>query len=1206
MIPQSERPRVFISYARKDGDDFAHRLRERIELEQPEITIWQDRVRLEGGVGWWTQITEALDQVEFMVLVMSSAAIESAVIRKEWRYARQQGVCVYPVVADTLIDFSRLPRWMSKTHFFHLEHEWDTFINYLKSPCRVTRVPFMAPDLPEGFVKRRTLFESLIKSLTETDRQNLALTTALYGAGGLGKTTLAAALCHHDETMTTFDDGILWITLGNQPNVLEGLTKLYAALTGERPGFIDEEDAAVHLAEKLEQKNCLIVIDDAWDTTHLRPFLRGGSGCVRLITTRIFEVASEAVRFNVDVMTATEAVQMLTTNLGRPIAETALFSDVAERLDKWPLLLEMANATLRYRLSRGDTLEGALAYLNRKLDKQGVVAFDKRNAIERHQAIASTIDISLELLDANERQRCTELAIFPEDAEVPLAVVTELWGVDDFEAEELVQKLDNFSLLKFNLQAATVRLHDVVRSYLSTQLVQRAELQLKLTKTWGDAHSLPHAYAWRWLSYHLMEAGQSEKLRQLLLDFKWLQKKLEATNTISLMADYERVVGNDRDLNFVLGAIRLSAYVIARDKTQFAGQLLARLPNNKSANIDNLRNQAVGWRDGPWLRPLMPLLTQPGGPLLFTLAGHTARVRDVAITTDGKQAVSASDDHTLKVWDLERGTEVYTLNGHSDWVRAVAIFPNATRAVSASDDHTLRVWNIESGTLDMTMDNYGDWIRKLTVTPNGRYAISASDDRTLKIWDLERGTIKRSLKGHSGELNALAITADGRFLLSGSDDRTIRLWDVEHGTQVRTLKGHRAKVNALAVSPNGRQVVSASADDTLRLWDTEQAESVSPETITEQAHWVKDLAFTPDGRRVIAASEDNTLRIWNLEHGTEEPALEGHTDWVNAVVVSNDGQYAVSASDDRTVKIWDFNHQTTQRNIRAHNDRVRAVTVTPDGKRALSVSDDGRLVVWDAQRGALEHTFTGFDYWVMAVTHDNQRVISAHSSATLKVWDLESGKEQSAFTAHADRVRALAVTPDGEHAVSAGDDRTIRLWDIRTGEEKLRIHVKAHWVRGLAVTPDGHYVLSASDRRSLKLWSLNDGSEIRTFMGHTARVNAVAIDPSGRLAISASDDHTLRAWNVETGTALHQFTGHTASVNAVTIGKLGRHAISVSSDNTLKVWDLDHGTLITTFTAESPLLTCAFSPLESTIVAGDQSGNVHFLCIKEPLKDDFQ
>jgi hypothetical protein len=145
-------PRVFISYARSDGEEFARKLRKR--LEKVEIPLWQDRVGMEGGRDWWLQITEALDQVEFMVLVMTPNALSSEMVRKEWRYARQQGVCVYPVKAAPGLDFSALPRWMSGVHWYDLDHEWTKFVNDLNTTCRQPRIPFMVEDLPEDFVPR--------------------------------------------------------------------------------------------------------------------------------------------------------------------------------------------------------------------------------------------------------------------------------------------------------------------------------------------------------------------------------------------------------------------------------------------------------------------------------------------------------------------------------------------------------------------------------------------------------------------------------------------------------------------------------------------------------------------------------------------------------------------------------------------------------------------------------------------------------------------------------------------------------------------------------------------------------------------------------------------------------------------------------------------------------------------------------------------
>ena len=372
-------PRVFISYARKDGEAFATALRRRIETTEPEITLWHDRAQMEGGVGWWKQIEEALDKVKFLVIVMTPAAMSSESTRREWRYARQKGVIVYPVkgASDSELDYASLPTWMQKAHFFDIHEEWQTFTNYLKSDRQPTHVPFMAPDLPRGFVQRPREFEAILSLVLDRTRATpVAITTTLHGAGGYGKTTLATALCHDDRVLETFDDGVLWVTLGQTPNVLGELAKVYEALTGEQGAFVDVEHGARRLMQKLEHRDCLIVIDDVWDQAHVTPFLRGGERCGRIITTRRLDVESRAARVTVDEMTSPESVAVLATAFDEAAPPRALLQPLARRLGEWPLLLRLASGMLRKRLARGDSAKGALAYMEKALDRHGVTAFD--------------------------------------------------------------------------------------------------------------------------------------------------------------------------------------------------------------------------------------------------------------------------------------------------------------------------------------------------------------------------------------------------------------------------------------------------------------------------------------------------------------------------------------------------------------------------------------------------------------------------------------------------------------------------------------------------------------------------------------------------------------------------------------------------------------------------------------------------------------
>jgi hypothetical protein len=565
---------VFISYARRDGAAFSRELRQRLEREAPDIALWQDLIDMEGDAGWWEQITHALDVVKVMILAVTPGALKSPVVKKEWQYARRSRVRIYLVkgVPDNALDFSTMPRWMCKEHFYDLNKEWEKFLNHLRRPRKPARVPFMAPELPDGFVPRPAEYEQLLSLVLDADRQNpVAITTDLRGAGGFGKTTLAAALCRDPDVITAFDDGILWVTLGERPNVLDGLIKLYAALRGENPGFRDVEEAANQFRAALGDKDCLLVIDDVWDLAHLRPFLHFGKGCARLITTRQIDVAEGARSkpVTVDRMTPDQSVRLLTARLDPSPADAELgpFQKLAGRLGDWPLLLELVGAQIRLHMALGKSQEKALDSINRALDQKGVTIFDSKDPQQRQQSIARTIDVSLDLLPLAERDCYVDLAIFPEDTSIPLSALQALWNLDDTDADRVAVELGKCSLLTLSYegQSASVRLHDVLRTYLTGKLAGGAPARhARLIDAWGDPHQLPDAYAWRWLAYHLVGAGRVERLRELLLDFDWMRAKLEATDPNSLLADYDALLKNrpaDEELRLVQGAIRLSAHV---------------------------------------------------------------------------------------------------------------------------------------------------------------------------------------------------------------------------------------------------------------------------------------------------------------------------------------------------------------------------------------------------------------------------------------------------------------------------------------------------------------------------------------------------------------------------------------------------------------------------------------------------------------------
>jgi len=1049
-MPPSSEPRVFISYARSDGETYATWLREKLQTEHPDITLWHDIVSERSGRDWWLQITEALDHVEYVVMVATPNALKSDMVRKEWRYARQQGVCVLPVQASGVLDFDSLPRWMRTKHFAELNTppQCDAFVAELRRECQAPRVPFMAEDLPPDFVPRPDQSEPLIAMLLDPSRERekhpVAITTALHGGGGFGKTMLARAICHDERVQEVFDDGVLWVTLGEsigEDRLKAKLTDLVRVLTGQHTDFETREAAVTRLRELLEDRDILMVIDDVWDAADLHPFLQGGPLCARLITTRNLDTLPQQCRdVKVDSMQPREAVELLGTGLR--LDATAQIADLADRLGYWPLLLGIVNGTLRQRVEKmNQPVPDALTWVAKALDKRGLTAFDPANPRAREQAVESTVAVSLEPFSESERDRFRELAIFHEDVNVPLQVVATLWqasgNLDDFDSEDLCERLHRHSLLQtLDLTTREIRLHDVMRTYLQAALAKRTDpkqVHGKLIDAWDDPYTLPDRYAWQWYAYHMAEAGRSAQLRELLLSPAWLQAKLAATDATSLTADFD-YLRTDEDLQLVQGAIRLSSNVIAAHPEQFVSQMVGRLlPYQDIPAIAEFTNRVAEGTQPPWLRPLQPVLHPPGTALLRTLAGHTDSVRGVALSGDGRMAVSASRDNTLKVWEVESGRELRTLAGHTNRVTAVALSGDGRMAVSASHDNTLKVWEVGSGRELRTLAGHTDSVNDVALSEDGRMAVSASWDKTLKVWEVESGRELRTLAGHTNWVSGVGLSGDGRIAVSASWDKTLKAWEVGSGRELRTLAGHTSLVNGVALSGDGRIAVSASNDNTLKVWEVGTGRELR--TLAGHTNWVLGVALSGDGRIALSASYDSTLKVWEVGSGRELRTLAGHTSYVRGVALSGDGRIAVSASNDNTLKVWEVGSGRELRTLAGHTSSVGGVALSGDERIAVSASGDHTLKVWEVGSARELRTLAGHTSYVrgVALSGDGRIALSASYDSTLKVWEVESGRELRTLVGHTRAVNGVALSGDGQIAVSASSDNTLKVWDLETG-----------------------------------------------------------------------------------------------------------------------------------------------------------------------------
>jgi len=544
------------------------------------------------------------------------------------------------------------------------------------------------------------------------------------------------------------------------------------------------------------------------------------------------------------------------------------------------------------------------------------------------------------------------------------------------------------------------------------------------------------------------------------------------------------------------------------------------------------------------------------GEKFYTLEGHMEEIDDVAVTSDGKQALTCAGNE-IKFWDLQSRIEQTTIKDLQvvGKINAVIVSPDGRQAISVSSEKNLWVWDLENGEALHPLRHEWKAIDRVIITPNGMQIISGSG-KDIKLCDLNSGEVLRTLEGHSKLVRTVAVTSDGRHVISGSGDKTLKVWDFTSGELLRTLKGHTDWINEVVITPGGSHAVSGSTDQTLRVWDLQSGELLH--TLEGHTKDVYAVAVTLDGRRAVSGSEDKTLRVWDLQSGELLHTLEGHTDEVRALAVTLNGSLVVSGSDDNNLRVWDLQSGELLHTLEGHTDNVRALAATPDGRHVISGSLDKTLKVWDFVSGELIHTLEGHMDFVMkvAVTSDGKHALSGSRDKTLRVWDLEKGKELHSLKGGS-AIHSVAVTPDARRVIS-GSASEIKVWELYSGEALLTFGRAGGRVKAVAMTPDGQRLISSSSDE-ISVWDIESEKILHTLEGHTEEVSALAVTHSGRIAISGSKDQTLRVWNLQSGELLHVLEGHMDQINEVVVTPNGRYAVSGSKDQTIRVWDLEIG-----------------------------------------------
>ena len=287
------------------------------------------------------------------------------------------------------------------------------------------------------------------------------------------------------------------------------------------------------------------------------------------------------------------------------------------------------------------------------------------------------------------------------------------------------------------------------------------------------------------------------------------------------------------------------------------------------------------------------------------------------------------------------------MRGHTDWVRGVAHLPDGRRIITCSFDGSLRLWEIESGTQIGDDEELWTVVYTISLSPNGKTVASGSSDGRVILWDVETKKVIARWTGHTNAVTSLCWSADGERVVSGSDDGTIRVWDVESGDTVLgpITTGHQY-VYAVIYAPDETKIATGGyKKNASKIWDAKTGNLLSTITLDFPVY---SLAWTSDQKKLITGSY-TLIRIIDTATWQQIGILMGHTSAVLSLSLFRNDRLLASGSYDNTARLWNLDPNLPIGPLRIlwHHNAVQSAVISADGKLLVTGCGDHNAYIWD-------------------------------------------------------------------------------------------------------------------------------------------------------------------------------------------------------------------------------------------------------------------
>jgi WD40 repeat protein len=396
---------------------------------------------------------------------------------------------------------------------------------------------------------------------------------------------------------------------------------------------------------------------------------------------------------------------------------------------------------------------------------------------------------------------------------------------------------------------------------------------------------------------------------------------------------------------------------------------------------------------------------------------HTGSFTSLAFSPNGRtlaMSLGGGAGQVIRLVEVETGKQKAELRGHLKDISSLAFTPDGQSLLSASDDDTIRVWDLVPSAKEKPVHKFArnsiitDWSSygpALCLSPDGRHLLTVYTNQSFSVWDTLRFFEGKRHPLPFTNTTIAAVAPGGRLAAFASRSSELMLWNVETGQGRSFVQGGTNHIHRLVFSLDGRYLAAAddtkrlsemagSNDDkrrTIRVWDI--AARKETHLLSPDGEFPVSLAFSADARVLMAGFWRGPVKLWPLDGHAEAATFPGHSRWVGGLALLPDGQTLLSVGAD--IRFWDVG--TRRENALKLSPRAGAydrIALSSDGRRFAAGASDGRITVWDATSHQEVATLEGHEEAILhlAFTPDGDYLVSV-SKTQWRVWRAPSWNE---------------------------------------------------------------------------------------------------------------------------------------------------------------------------------------------------------------------